>query len=139
MTDQLWDHEERLLSKKLIGKISNMKDYWNSVSDEDAIIQRKGKFATTEPFAGKEFLQKNIQSKKDRYVSLLEEKNRTSKDDEIQRRLKWEKGSKNPTSFWKEVVEDKNKRNADKTLEEKSYSGKMNDYFPSPIGSYLRI
>ena len=44
MTDQLWDHEERLLSKKLIGKISNMKDFWNSVSDEDAIVQRKGKF-----------------------------------------------------------------------------------------------
>ena len=123
MTDQLWDHEERALSKKLIGKISNMKDYWNSVSDEDAIIQRKGKFATNEPFAGKEFLQKNIQTKKDRYINLLEKRNNTSKDDDARRKLKWEKGSKNPTTFWKEAVEDKNKRNADKNLAEKSLPG----------------
>ena len=125
MTDQLWDHEERLLSKKLIGKISNMKDFWNSVSDEDAIVQRKGKFKTTEPFAGKEFLQKNIQSKKDRYDSLLAKKSGPSKDAEIRRTLKWEKGSTNPKSFWEGAVEDKNKRNSDKTMAEKEITGTL--------------
>ena len=100
-----------------------MKDFWNSVSDEDAIVQRKGKFITTEPFAGKEFLQKNIQSKKDRYDSLLAKKSGPSKDAEIRRTLKWEKGSTNPKSFWEGAVEDKNKRNSDKTMAEKEITG----------------
>ena len=66
MTDQLWENEETLLSRKLIGKISNMKNFWNSVSDEDSIIDKKQriKHATKDPFDGKEFLKENIKHKK---------------------------------------------------------------------------
>ena len=134
MTDQMWDHEESLLSKKLIGKISNMKSFWNSVSDEDSVLQRKSKFATTEPFAGKEFLQENIRNKKERYANLLEKKSNQLKLDpkpqdplkniETKRKIKGEKGNtKEHLSFWEGVLEDKNKRNIDTSLTEKNYPG----------------
>ena len=58
-----------------------MKNFWNSVSDEDSVLQRKSKFATTEPFAGKEFLQENIRNKKERYANLLEKKSSLPKPD----------------------------------------------------------
>ena len=77
MTDQLWENEESLLSRKLIGRISNMKNFWSSVSDEDSIIDKKKKIknSTNDPFAGKEYLKENIKSKTKKYANLVQANN----------------------------------------------------------------
>ena len=40
MTDQPWETDEAQLSKRLIGKISSMADFWSNVSDDDPNIRR---------------------------------------------------------------------------------------------------
>ena len=135
MTDQLWEKDDSLLPKRFIGKISNMKDFWSSVSDEDSINEKRNKFkfANRDPFAGKEYLQQNIKNKKEKYTSSLVEMKRNSleskarsqdilKDTDTKRKIKCEKGNtKEQLSFWEGVLDEKTNEN--EQLTEKTFPG----------------
>ena len=149
MTDQLWENEETLLSRKLIGKISNMKNFWNSVSDEDSIIDKKQriKHATKDPFDGKEFLKENIKHKKQKYANLVDMKNNHDlevkgtrsqndilEDIEIKRKIKCERGNtKDQLSFWEGVLEERSDLENDKTTE-RNFPGNNNNPFNAISG-----
>ena len=58
MTDQLWEGEDGPLSKKLIGRISNMKQFWNGVSDDESTFEKRrgGKIKSHHQFSGSDLL-----------------------------------------------------------------------------------
>ena len=117
MTDQLWENEETVLSKKLIGKISNMKEFWTTVSDDDSI--RKN--VTTAHDSGKslpekELLKKSTQNRTEKYVNFIEAKNSGEwylehdilDSNDAEHKRKCEKGkTKAQLSFWEGILEEK--------------------------------
>ena len=120
MTDQLWENEEAGLSKKFIGKISNMKEFWSSVSDDDCLSREKNKetHINKGPFSKNEHLKENIQNKRERYINLVDAKNNGPEsrclsedildDNEIEQKRKCEKGNtKEHLTFWEGILEEK--------------------------------
>ena len=117
MTDKLLTKDQSLLSKKLIGKISNMKQFWNSVSDDDLLIEKmkRVKCKTMDPFSGMDHLTENLKSKKAKYANLVAAYNNVPESENsqkniledvaIKRKMKCEKGNtKEQLSFWEGIL-----------------------------------
>ena len=119
MTDQLWEGEDGTLSKKLIGRISNMKQFWNGVSDDESAFEKRrgGKIQNRNQFSGSDLLHDNLKKRRERFAAMAEaeykcplSKAYTSDmldDIDVKRKLKCETGNtKEQLSFWEGILED---------------------------------
>ena len=118
MTDQLWEGEDAPLSKKLIGRISNMKQFWNGVSDDDSAFEKRrgGKINSHYQFSGCDLLRDNLKTRRERFAAMVEAEYKCPipkahtpdmlEDIDVKRKLKCEKGNtKEQLSFWEGVLE----------------------------------
>ena len=118
MTDQLWEGEDAPLSKKLIGRISNMKQFWNGVSDHDSAFEKRrgGKINSHCQFSGCDLLRDNLKTRRERFAAMVEAEYKCPipkahtpdmlEDIDVKRKLKCEKGNtKEQLSFWQGVLE----------------------------------
>ena len=117
MADQLREDKKSVLTKILNGNITNMKQFWNAVSDDDSKIKSKNRktFDTRgDPFSREQCLSQNITNKMERYINLTEAKNngQDSKslsedivnDTNLKYQQGWEKGNtKEQSSFWEGI------------------------------------
>ena len=119
MTDQLWEGEDGTLSKKLIGRISNMKQFWNGVSDDESAFEKRrgGKIQNRNQFSGSDLLHENLKKRRERFAAMAEAEYKCPipkaytpdmlEDIDVKRKLKCERGNtKEQLSFWEGVLED---------------------------------
>jgi len=118
MTDQLWEGEDGPLSKKLIGRISNMKQFWNGVSDDESTFEKRrgGKIQSHRQFSGSDLLHDNLKKRRERFAAMAEAEYKCPipkaytpdmlEDIDVKRKLKCERGNtKEQLSFWEGVLE----------------------------------
>ena len=119
MTDQLWEGEDGPLSKKLIGRISNMKQFWNGVSDDESAFEKRrgGKIKSHHQFSVSDLLHDNLKTRRERFAAMAEAEYKRPipkaytpdmlEDIDVKRKLKCERGNtKEQLSFWEGVLED---------------------------------
>ena len=119
MTDQLWEGEDGTLSKKLIGRISNMKQFWNGVSDDGSGFEKRrgGKIQNRDRFSECHLSHDNLKKRRERFAAMAEAEYKCPipkaytpdmlEDIDVKRKLKCEKGNaKEQLSFWEGVLEE---------------------------------
>ena len=135
MTDQLWEGEDGTLSKKLIGRISNMKQFWNGVSDDESAFEKRrcGKIQNRNQFSGIDLLHDNLKKRRERFAAIAEAEYKCPSssayspdmldDIDVKRKLKCETGNtKEQLSFWEGILEDQS--NGHERINDNIFHGK---------------